>query len=73
MIENIRKKMNLIKCENSFGAGYGVNFNDIGGSFSGIIYGFANSIGTSTSILAPVLVGLLTKNVTKVNLELSSK
>ena len=47
----------------TFGAGYLVNFNEIGGSFSGIIYGFASSIGISTSILAPFLVGILTTNV----------
>ena len=46
-----------------YGAGYLVSFNDIGGSFSGIIYGLANTIGTSTSILAPFLVGVLTTNV----------
>jgi hypothetical protein len=46
-----------------YGAGYLVNFNEIGGSYSGIIYGFASTISVGASILAPFLVGVLTENV----------
>ncbi|CAF1023860.1 unnamed protein product [Brachionus calyciflorus] len=45
-----------------YGSGYLVNFNDIGGVYSGIIYGVANTIGNFTAFLAPFLVGFITKN-----------
>lgn len=46
-----------------YGSGYLVNFNDIGGIYSGIIYGVANTIGNLSAVLAPFLVGVITKNV----------
>jgi len=42
-----------------------VNFNDIGGSYSGIIYGISNTIGTIASVLVALLVGILTQNKTQ--------
>ncbi|RNA24333.1 sialin-like, partial [Brachionus plicatilis] len=47
-----------------YGSGYLVNFNDIGGIYSGIIYGVANTIGNLSAFLAPFLVGIITKNKT---------
>jgi hypothetical protein len=40
-----------------------VNFLEIGGSYSGIILGIANTISGVTGILAPFLMGVLTSNV----------
>lgn len=42
-----------------------VNINDIAGSFSGIVFGIANSFGTLPGIIAPYFVGVLTKNQTQ--------
>ncbi len=41
-----------------------VNYNDIGGKFSGIVLGISNTVNSLTGIVAPSLVGILTKNVT---------
>ena len=40
-----------------------VNINDIAGSYSGIVFGIANSFGTLPGIICPYFVGILTKNV----------
>jgi hypothetical protein len=40
-----------------------VNYNDIGGAFSGMVFGISNTIGTIAGIISPILVGRLTKNV----------
>lgn len=42
-----------------------VNINDIAGSFSGIIFGIANSFGTAPGIICPYFVGFMTKNQTQ--------
>ena len=47
----------------TYGAGFLVNYNDVGGTFSGIVFGISNTIGTISGIVAPYLVGLLTPNV----------
>jgi hypothetical protein len=46
-----------------YGAGYMVTFNDISGIYAGIVYGVANTIGLTTAVLAPFLVGIITTNV----------
>jgi hypothetical protein len=46
-----------------YGGGYLVNFNDIGGPFSGVIYGLANTIGGISTIFLPFLIGFVAKNV----------
>ena len=48
----------------TYGAGFLVNYNDIGGAYSGIVFGISNTIGTVSGIIAPYLVGVLTRNVT---------
>lgn len=40
-----------------------MSFNDVGGTFSGIIYGFANTLAMIAGFMAPFLMGLLTSNV----------
>lgn len=47
----------------TYGAGFLVNYNDIGGAFSGVVFGISNTIGTVSGIVAPYLVSLLTVNV----------
>jgi ACS family sodium-dependent inorganic phosphate cotransporter-like MFS transporter 5 len=46
-----------------FGAGFLVNYNDISGSFSSITFGIGNTFGSIPGIIAPYVVGVLTKNV----------
>lgn len=41
-------------------AGYGVNINEIGGQYAGILYGVSNTFATIPGIVAPYVVGLLT-------------
>ena len=40
-----------------------VNYNDVAGPYAGILFGMVNTIGTIPGIIAPYLVGVLTKNV----------
>ena len=45
------------------GAGFVVNINDIGGVYSGALYGIANTFGSITGFIAPYFVALVTPNV----------
>ena len=45
------------------GAGYIININEVGGIYSGILFGISNTFGTIPGIVAPYIVGLLTSNV----------
>ena len=45
------------------GAGYIVNINEVGGKYSGILYGISNTFGTLSGIIAPYVVGVITTNV----------
>ena len=45
------------------GAGYQVNFNEIGGRYSGLLLSVSNTFATISGIVAPYIVGLLTPNV----------
>lgn len=45
------------------GAGYIVNINEVGGVYSGILFGISNTFGTIPGIVAPYIVGVLTPNV----------
>ena len=47
----------------TYGSGFLVNYNDIGGAYAGMVFGISNTIGTVSGIVAPYLVGLLTPNV----------
>jgi ACS family sodium-dependent inorganic phosphate cotransporter-like MFS transporter 5 len=49
----------------TYGSGFLVNYNDVGGAFSGMVFGLSNTIGTLSGIIAPYLVGALTRNVKK--------
>lgn len=40
-----------------------VNFNDVGASYAGLVFGISNTFGTVPGIVAPYLVGVVTKNV----------
>lgn len=42
-----------------------VNFNDIAGPYSGIVFGISNTFATIPGFIAPGLVGIITKNVLK--------
>jgi hypothetical protein len=48
----------------TYGSGFLVNYNDVGGAYAGMVFGISNTIGTLSGIVAPYLVGALTKNVT---------
>lgn len=48
-----------------YGAGFMVNYNDIGGPFAGLIFGMVNTFGTMPGFIAPSLVGVLTPNGTQ--------
>ncbi len=45
------------------GAGYIVNINEVGGVYSGILFGISNCIGTIPGLIAPYIVGVITSNV----------
>lgn len=45
------------------GAGHLVNINDIGGPYSGILFGISNTIATIPGIISPYVAGLLTPHV----------
>jgi hypothetical protein len=45
------------------GAGYVVNINEVGGEYSGILFGVSNTIGTLPGVIAPYIVGILTTHV----------
>ena len=49
-----------------YGAGFMVNYNDIGGPFAGLIFGMVNTFGTMPGFIAPSLVGWLTPNVSHI-------
>ena len=40
-----------------------MNINEISGPFSGIVLGVSNTIATIPGIVAPYIVGIITKNV----------
>lgn len=44
------------------GAGHVVNINEIGGEYSGVIFGISNTFGTLPGVIAPYLVCLITEN-----------
>ncbi|CAF0884850.1 unnamed protein product, partial [Brachionus calyciflorus] len=46
-------------------AGPLVNINDIGGAYSGVIYGITNTFGTIPGIVCPYIVGVITKHQTQ--------
>jgi len=46
----------------SYGAGFLVNYNDIGGSYAGLVFGIGNSIASIPGFVVPYLVGVITKN-----------
>ena len=45
------------------GAGYIININEVGGIYSGILFGISNTFGTLPGIIAPYIVGVLTPDV----------
>jgi MFS transporter, ACS family, solute carrier family 17 (sodium-dependent inorganic phosphate cotransporter), member 5 len=47
----------------AYGAGFLVNYNDIAGAYSAIVFGIGNTFATIPGIIAPYLVGIITKNV----------
>ncbi len=46
-----------------YGAGFLVNYNDICGKYAGMVLGIGNTFASIPGILAPYLVGFVTKNV----------
>jgi ACS family sodium-dependent inorganic phosphate cotransporter-like MFS transporter 5 len=40
-----------------------ININDISGPYTSILFGISNTLATVPGILAPYVVGVLTKNV----------
>lgn len=48
-----------------YGAGFLVNYNDVAGPYSGIVFGIGNTFATIPGIAAPYLVGIITKNGTQ--------
>lgn len=49
-----------------YGAGFMVNYNDIGGSFAGLTFGMSNTVGTIPGFIAPMIVGLITTHVSSI-------
>ena len=47
------------------GAGSQVNVNEIGGKFSGVLYGISNTFATIPGIVAPYIVSVITTNQTQ--------
>ncbi len=48
------------------GAGYTVNINEVGGVYSGILFGISNCIGTIPGLIAPYIVGVITSKVIEI-------
>ena len=46
-----------------YGGGFLVNYNDVCGRYSGMTLGIANTFASVPGVLAPYLVGFVTKNV----------
>jgi hypothetical protein len=44
------------------GGGYCVNVNDIGGKYSGVLFGISNTFATLPGIIVPYFVSLMTPN-----------
>lgn len=64
---NSEKKRNsncLISSGCGYGAGFMVNYNDVAGAYSGLVFGIANTFGTVPGFVAPAIVGALTTHVT---------
>lgn len=49
----------------TYGSGFLVTFNDIGGKFAGIVFSLSNSIGMLSGVFAPYVVAILTTNKTQ--------
>jgi MFS transporter, ACS family, solute carrier family 17 (sodium-dependent inorganic phosphate cotransporter), member 5 len=47
----------------SDGGGFCVNINDIGGQYSGLLFGISNTFATIPGIIAPYIVSIMTPNV----------
>jgi MFS transporter, ACS family, solute carrier family 17 (sodium-dependent inorganic phosphate cotransporter), member 5 len=47
----------------NYGAGYLINVNDIGGQYSGIVFGIMNTFATVPGIISPFIVSIITANV----------
>lgn len=45
------------------GAGFIVNINEVGGIYSGILFGISNCIATIPGLIAPYIVGVITSDV----------
>jgi ACS family sodium-dependent inorganic phosphate cotransporter-like MFS transporter 5 len=45
------------------GAGYIISINEVGGIYSGVLFGISNTFGTIPGIVAPYIVSVLTSNV----------
>ena len=45
------------------GAGYIININEVGGIYSGVLFGVSNTFGTIPGIVAPYIVSVLTGKV----------
>ena len=56
-----------------YGGGFLVNYNDVCGKYSGITLGIANTFASIPGILAPYLVGFVTKNVSLLVLDIFSE
>lgn len=47
------------------GAGFQVNINEIGGDYSGILFGISNTFATISGIVSPYIVGVMTPESTQ--------
>lgn len=47
----------------STGAGFVININEVGGIYSGVLFGISNTFGTIPGIMAPYIVSVLTTHV----------
>ncbi|RNA20803.1 sialin isoform X1 [Brachionus plicatilis] len=47
------------------GAGFQVNINEIGGEYSGILFGISNTFATISGIVSPYIVGVMTPDSTQ--------
>lgn len=57
----------------AYGAGFMVNYNDIGGSFAGLSFGMSNTIATTPGFIAPLIVGALTTHVKQIKTQTCCK
>jgi hypothetical protein len=55
------------------GGGYTVNINDVGGKYSGVLFGISNTFATIPGFIAPYVVSKITPNVSLILIKITNE